>query len=269
MKDQPPVISEIEQRDVVMMTDVFNSIKLDKNIPIPLYYQLKMQILQLIENAVIQAGDLFPPENDLCELLNVSRPTIRQAFSELVNEGYINRYKGKGTFVSTPKVNDKFFSNLETFHDEMAEKGLKPNTVVIKLEKINGPHEANERLSLELNAPLIYLSRVRSVDRVPLVYVETFLPYNEYQKLMLVDFMANSLYDSLEKIYQIRVDRVRREFVAVNAHQKEAELLHTTRNKALSLVKTIAYSSNIPTPVEFSIARYRGDLNKFSVEVSR
>jgi GntR family transcriptional regulator len=86
---------------------------------------------------------------------------------------------------------------------------------------------------------------------------------------MKVDFTTNSLYHSLEKIYHIRVNRVHREFVAVNAHQNEAELLQTTRNKALSLVKTVAYSSDTPNPVEFSIARYRGDLNKFSVEVSR
>jgi GntR family transcriptional regulator len=251
------------------MTDAFNSIKLDKNTPVPLYYQLKLQMLALIEKSVIQAGDLLPPENDLCETLNVSRPTIRQAFTELVNEGYLARYKGKGTFVSTPKVNDRFFSKLETFHDEMVQKGLHPQTQVLKLEKISGPHEASERLDIPLNAPLLYLSRVRLVDSVPLVYVETFLPYESYAKLMDVDFMENSLYDSLEKIYHVRVNRVRREFVAVNAHQGEAELLQIARNKALSLVKTVAYSGDAPGPVEFSIARYRGDLNQFSVELSR
>ena len=251
------------------MTDVFNVIKLDKNTPVPLYYQLKIQVLQLIEKSVIQAGDLLPPENDLCEALNVSRPTIRQAFTELVSEGYLNRYKGKGTFVSTPKVNDRFFSKLETFHDEMVQKGLHPQTEVLKLEKINGPHEANERLDISLNAPLIHLSRLRSVDMVPLVYVETFLPYEDYAKIMNVDFAENSLYDSLEKIYHVRVNRVRREIVAVNARQNDAELLQIARNKALSLVKTVAYSSDAPGPVEFSIARYRGDLNKFSVELSR
>jgi GntR family transcriptional regulator len=253
----------------MFMTDAFNAIKLDKNTPVPLYYQLKTQVLQLIENAVIQAGDLLPPENELCEALDISRPTIRQAFTELVNEGYLNRYKGKGTFVSTPKVNDRFFSKLETFHDEMVEKGLNPKTLVVKLEKISGPHEANERLAIPLNAPLLYLSRVRSVDAVPLVYVETFLPYEDYEKLMRVDFTVNSLYDSLEKIYRVRVNRVRREFVAVNARQSDAELLQIARNKALSLVKTVAYSGGAPGPVEFSIARYRGDLNKFSVELSR
>jgi len=251
------------------VASIFDSIKLEKNIPIPLYYQLKKQILSMIEKAEIREGELLPPENDLCNMLNVSRPTIRQAFTELVNEGYLKRYKGKGTFVSTTKINDRFFSKLETFHDEMVEKGYNPRTLVVKLEVNKGPHEANERLILPLDAPLIYLSRVRSIDNTPLVYVETFLPYDEYKDLMKIDFTVSSLYDSLEKLYHRRVNRVRREFVATNSLQKEAELLHIARNKALCLVKTVAYSDDHPNPVEFSIARYRGDLNKFSVELYR
>lgn len=248
---------------------IAGSIRLDKNIPIPLYYQLKKQILSLIENSTIKEGELLPPENDLCAMLNVSRPTIRQAFSELVNEGYLNRYKGKGTFVSAPQINDGFFQKLATFHDEKSEKGYDPQTRVVKLEKILGPHEANERLNIPLDAPLIYLSRVRSADSIPLVYVETFLPFDEYKNIMQVDFSTNSLYDTLEELYNKRVKRVWREFFAVNASQKEAELLQTKRNKALVLAKTVAFLDSSSSPVEFSIARYRGDLNKFSVEVSR
>jgi GntR family transcriptional regulator len=243
------------------------SVKLEKNVPIPLYYQLKKQLLSLIEKGEIREGALLPPENELCERLSVSRPTIRQAFAELVNEGYLTRHKGRGTFVSRPKVEDRFFSKLETFHAEMEAKGFTPATEVLKLERIRGPHEANERLSLPLDAPLLYLCRVRSVDTVPLVYVETFLPYDAYDKLMLVDFRVNSLYDSLEKIYALRINRVRREFVSVNARQREAELLRIARNRAISLVKTVAYSGE--TAVEFSVARYRGDVNQFSVELFR
>ena len=254
-----------EQRNAVFSLD---SIRLDKNTPVPLYYQLKKQFLALIESASITEGELLPPENDLCEILKVSRPTIRQAFSELVNEGYLNRHKGKGTFVSKPRVEDQFFSKLETFYDEMVRKGFHPDTVVLKLEKVSGPNEANERLSIPLSTPLVNLSRVRSVDTVPLVYVETFLPHTEpYNKLMLVDFKVNSLYDSLEKLCGMRVNKVRREIMAVNAHRREAELLQIGRNKAICLVKTVAFSGD--TPVEFSIARYRGDINQFSVALSR
>jgi GntR family transcriptional regulator len=247
----------------------FRTIKLDKNIPIPLYYQLKKQLLSLIEDSSLKEGDTLPPENELCALLNISRPTIRQAFSELVIEGYLSRFKGKGTFVSKPKLEERFFSKLETFEEEMLSKGLTPYTKVIKLSKLTGPHEANERLKLPLDKPLLYLIRLRSVNEIPVVYLETFLPYEEYEKLMDVDFNTHSLYDSLEEIYNVRVNRVRREIEAINAPKKESELLNVTKNTALNLVRTVAYASPSPNPVEFSIARYRGDVNKFSVELYR
>jgi GntR family transcriptional regulator len=252
-----------------IMQSAYSSIKLDKSVPIPLYYQLKKQVLSLIENSVIKEGDMLPPENELCELFKVSRPTIRQAFVELVNEGYLTRHKGKGTFVSKPKVDDRFFSKLESFNAEMRSKGLTPHTRVITIKKTEGIHEVNDQLCIPLNTPILYLSRLRSVDKIPLVYVETFLSFEKYGKIMNVDLSINSLYDSLEKIYRIRVSRVRREIEAINAHRREAELLQIARNRAVSLVKTVSYSEDSPDPVEFSIARYRGDMNKFSIDVYR
>ncbi|MDR3077050.1 MAG: GntR family transcriptional regulator [Synergistaceae bacterium] len=248
---------------------LLDSVKLDKNVPIPLYYQLKSQVLAMIGDGVLHEGDILPPENELCAALDVSRPTIRQAFSELVAEGYLNRYKGRGTFVSKPKLDARFLSKLETFNGEMASKGLEPRTAVLALERMFGPCDANERLNIPLNEPLIYLSRIRYADGVPLVYVETFIPYERYKRLMDVDLGENSLYDSLEKLYGVRVNRAEREIEAVNAKKSEADLLRIEKNKAISLVKTVAYSDGLLTPVEFSVARYRGDLNKFSVVTYR
>jgi GntR family transcriptional regulator len=250
------------------MERLFNSIKLDKNVPIPLYYQLKRQIHTLIDTAVLKDGDMLPPENELCEFLDVSRPTIRQALSELVSEGLLNRYKGKGTFVSKPKVEERFFSKLESFNKEMISKGLTPTTKVFVLEKLSGPQEANEKLGIALDAPLIHLNRLRLADNIPLVIVDTYLPFEQYGKLMKVNFAVNSLYDSLEKLCKVRINRVQREIEAINAGAKEAELLQISKNKALSLVKTIAYSDDA-SPVEFSVARYRGDMNKFTVDIYR
>ena len=243
------------------------SVKLDKNIPVPLYYQLKNLVLDMIGEGSLKEGDLLPPESELCAALDVSRPTIRQAFGELVSEGYLNRYKGRGTFVSKPKLDARFLSKLETFNDEMRSKGLKPSTTVLKLERMSGPCEANERLSIQLDSPLLYLGRVRFADGVPLVYVETFLPYERYSALMEVDFGESSLYKSLERLCGVRINRAHRQIESVNARKSEAELLQIATNKAVSLVKTVAYSDD--TPVEFSVARYRGDLNKFSVVTYR
>jgi GntR family transcriptional regulator len=255
------------QGDISGVAQVMSAVKLDKNVPIPLYYQLKKQVISFIESGVLKEGDLLPPENTLSDLLDVSRNTIRQAFGELVGEGYLNRYKGKGSFVNKPKVEVYFSTKLQTFNEEMDSKGYAHYTRVLDLRKLSGPGEANERLGISLDAPLIYLSRLRFAEGVPIIYVETFLPFEGYEKLMDVNFNDNSLYDTLEKICEIKISKVRREIEAASAHKKDAELLQITRNKPICFVKTLAYSNDIP--VEFSIGRYRGDFNKFSVDIFR
>ena len=55
---------------------------LHKDIPVPLYYQLKLQILADIREGRLKVGDMIQPECDLCRQLGVSRPTVRQAMSD-------------------------------------------------------------------------------------------------------------------------------------------------------------------------------------------
>ncbi len=72
---------------------------IDRNSPIPLYYQLKMLIKNKIEKGLYTPGDRIPTERALCEKYDISRAPVRQALSELVQEGYIRRQSGRGTFV--------------------------------------------------------------------------------------------------------------------------------------------------------------------------
>lgn len=249
--------------------EIINLITLDKNVPIPLYYQLKKQILDMIENSTLKSGDMLPAENDLCEALHVSRPTIRQAFRELMNEGYLIRYKGKGTFVATPKVKDRFLSKLGSFNQEMLDKGMTPTTDVLSLEKLPGSPEINEKLKLPFQASVICLERLRRADNLPMVLVKTYLPFDKYPRLLDIDFTENSLYSVLEQMYRVRVRHALREIEAVNAKRYEAELLEIALNQALCLVHTVSFADGMDQPVEYSIARYRGDATKFSVEIYR
>ena len=261
----------INYEDVFAIENYLNEIKLDKNTPIPLYYQLKSKVLALIKESRLREGDTLPPESEFCEALDISRPTVRQALNELVSEGYLNRYKGRGTFVSKPKVEEGFFSKLESFNNEMRSKNMTPHTRVLALEKRTGPNlsQAVEKLNLPMDSTLIYLSRLRSADNVPLVYVETYISYERYARLMDVDFGNKSLYDSLRDLYNVNVNHVRREIEAVNSRRKEAGLLKITVGKAIHFVKTVAYDDSLGFPVEFSVARYSGELNKFTLDVYR
>ena len=81
---------------------------IDKNIPLPLYYQLKQIIINLIDDGVYKEDETIPTEHELIEKYQLSRTTVRQALNELVTEGYLYKRKGVGTFVSsTKKINDQ------------------------------------------------------------------------------------------------------------------------------------------------------------------
>ena len=241
---------------------------LQKDTPVPLYYQIKKSILKAIQDGRLKGGDMLPSELEFCDQCGVSRPTIRQALSELVADGYLYRMKGRGTFISIPKIEDRFLNKLQSFNQEMQQKGLRPSTKVLKICEISGKEAINEKLGLAPEDSLIYLERLRYANDEPIVYLETYLPYETCKGLLDENLEELSLYGLLQQRHGLHVVRVMREIEAINASAREASLLGISKNKALCLVRTVAYAER-DVPVEYSVARYRGDRNKFSVELQR
>jgi len=81
-----------------------SSYKIDKTSPIPLYYQLKEILSKWIK--------------ELCEIFQVSRSVVRQALGILMNEGFINRQRGRGTYIAKPKIEEHFISRLIGFYQK-------------------------------------------------------------------------------------------------------------------------------------------------------
>ncbi len=236
--------------------------------PLPLHYQLNQLLCSAIASGELKPGDCLPPEVELVEQLGVSRATVRQAISGLVNNGLLYRRKGKGTFVATPKIDGGFFAKLESFHQEMIEKGLTPSTQVLQWEQVAPVQEINTILEIPQDQPLLRLRRLRFANNAPVVQVDTYLSAQQFGGLLERDMEKESLYQLLESIYHQPVIRARRSIEAVIARPEEAKYLETEPGSALFLVKTVAYSTG-PAPVEYSIARYRGDNNKFTIELTR
>jgi ABC-type glycerol-3-phosphate transport system substrate-binding protein len=73
---------------------------IDKNSPMPIYYQLKEMIKKRIERGEYKPGDRLPTEIELCSQFDISRTPVRQALNELNYEGIVFRRPGLGTFIS-------------------------------------------------------------------------------------------------------------------------------------------------------------------------
>jgi ABC-type glycerol-3-phosphate transport system substrate-binding protein len=73
---------------------------IDRTSAVPIYHQLKSLIRSRIENGHWRPGDRLPTEHEFCELYGISRAPVRQALSELAQDGLLRRRAGLGTFVS-------------------------------------------------------------------------------------------------------------------------------------------------------------------------
>lgn len=235
---------------------------------IPLYYQLMQLFRQQIEEGEYQPGDSFPSENELCERFGVSRPTVRQALNELVREGLLHRVKGKGTFVSAPKIQQDFMQKLVSFTEEMEQKGLKGTTRVLSLQVVAASKSVAAHLSLAIEEPVFQLERLRFINDEPIVVVTTYLPQKYCPNLIQQDLNNLSLYKTLEAQYGIRISRARRILEAIAATEEYAKLLEIEVGAPIQLSRTVAWDQ-YNRPIEFSIARYRGDRSQFTIDLIR
>src|SRR6185312_1203483 len=125
---------------------------------LPLYYQVERDMRHRIESGVWQAGQQIPSEKELCALYDVSRITIRQAISALVDEGLIVRERGRGSFVRSPVITAGG-RGLTSFSDEMAVLGMRPGGRVVSLRREPAPPEIAAKLQLAAGDPIVIIRR--------------------------------------------------------------------------------------------------------------
>ncbi|MCX8130613.1 MAG: GntR family transcriptional regulator [Clostridia bacterium] len=246
----------------------FLSKPLNKNIPIPLYYQLKEILLEYINEHHTDTECPIPTEVELSHHFDVSRPTVRQAINELVVEGYLFRIKGKGTFISKPKINQDFLLVLDSFNNEMRKKGFKPSTKVLSTEIVQSDEHISHALKTPLGSKIIKLSRLRFANEDPIVFVVTYLPYEKCPDIMSKDLENNSLYEILENEYSLVISSVTRHLESKLAGEYDSDLLAIEKGAPIQFFESIAHLAD-STPIEYSLAKYRGDRNKFTFVLER
>ena len=240
--------------------------KLDKTTPVPLYYQLKELIMMEIQRGDYPKGSMIPTESELSKMFGLSRTTVRQAIAELVKEGWLYRVRSKGTFVSRPKVNQDFIQKLESYNEQIRRTGRTPHTEVLDFDIVPATSEVAEHLGIQPGDKVIYLYRKRYADDEPIVILKTYLPYERCSFLMGHNFEKESLYAVLSQDDSVKVYCVKRLVEAIEATADDAEKLNMKKGKPIQFFTSVGCNA-YGQPIEFSLARYRGDRSSFEVTV--
>lgn len=241
--------------------------KLDKNTPIPLYFQLKNIILSDIEKGNFATGDSIPTENEMAEFYHISRSTIRQAIAELVQEGWLVRKASKGTFVTVPVQDSSYIRSFEPFYQQVTRLGKVPRTELIDLSVITPPAEIAVKMKLSQEQKVISMFRRRFADEVPMVTIQNFIPYESCSFILSQDFKTNSLYELLMSRPETQIDNTKTLVSASTSTTEDIRLLEVKLPTPMLCFHTISTTKD-QTIVDFAFSRYRGDLNKFEINDS-
>jgi GntR family transcriptional regulator len=192
---------------------------------IPLYYQLISIIKRNLSVGLLKPGDIIPSEAELCEALGISRSTVRQAIGELESEGLVVRRRGKGTFISEPKLY-RTVEDIYSFTSEMRAMGLSPSSDVRGFESIIPSDDVAKALDLKDPALNVYrIVRLRCANGEPLLLETTFIPKHFLPGLTREDVERGSLYTLLVEKAQMKPEVAEETYETMVIDEKTAQLL--------------------------------------------
>lgn len=232
----------------------------------PRHLTIQQDLLKKIQSGVYPQGQLIPKECELTEIYQVSRPTVRQAIQQLVNDGYLERRKRRGTIVKQQKISQEFTHIIESYDSEMNRKGLHPKTKVLtfKLDKANADIANN--LQINEYEDVYKLVRLRYAESKPVVLVTTYLPAKLLPNFINNDFTQEKLYSVLQKM-DFPILQIRRKLEVLKADETTSDLLDIEAGDPIFYFHSIAFTSD-RIPIEYSISKYRGDINSFVFELN-
>ena len=241
--------------------------KVDKDSPVPLYYQIKNIISEMIENEELTADEVVPTQRELCEYHGISRMTANKAIASLVNEGLLYRERGKGTFVVKKKEKHPLH-NLLGFTEDMQRRGMSIDTKIISFQRKPATKKLQHDLQLEEQQDVFEITRLRSANGEPYAIETAYLPTALCEGLTEKLLENNSLYNILEKQFGLQLEHASQTIEPILVNDYESQMLDIKQKTLALMFSRLTYTKkNVPFEVTKSI--YRTDRYKFEITLKR
>lgn len=241
---------------------------LDKGSPTPVYIQIQEELKRWIEQEEYLVGTAIPPERELTELFGVSRMTVRHAVTMLVNEGLLQREKGRGTFVAVPKIKvEKPLTGLTGFTEDMRSRGLIPSSRLIGFESVFPEADIAKELHIGTDEKVFRVERIRYADAIPMAIEQSYLPASLLPG-MKENQLHRSLYTLIEQEWGLSINHAIQRIEAALVKKEDAKLLQIDAASAVLKINRIGYLSD-ETPFEAVRSVYRADRYTFTVDMWR
>lgn len=231
---------------------------LDRNGPVPLYFQISSRLERAIREGIIPAGTRLENEISIGEKLGISRPTVRRAIQELVDKGLLVRRRGIGTQVVPTRVNRPV--ELTSLHEDLTRVGIIPTTKVLSIEQVPADHIVAEELGIPLGTEVTQIRRLRYADGNPMAILVNLLPPG-FADISLADLQKQGLYDLLRS-RGVTIKIANQTIGARRTHGDENALLDLAKGSPVLTMQRVAFDHS-GKAIETGHHCYRPDLYAF------
>jgi GntR family transcriptional regulator len=235
---------------------------------VPKYFQLASILRQKIDEGEWAPRSAIPSERQLEGLYHLSRTTIREAIDQLVQQGYLYREHGRGTFVSPQKL-QKGWMELTSFSEDLLKRGMQPGQIILTLETLVPSPKVLQRLELAPGSLVTRIERVRLGNDIPIGLQTSYLALPAGQSIAREELeRSGSLYRILSERFHLYPTEADETLEVTVASPEEARLLGVGIGAPLLLSERVTFSQE-RRPVEFVKILYRGDKYRYFTHLKR
>lgn len=228
----------------------------------PIYVTIRDSIKHRVDEGVWTIGDRLPSERDLAEEFAVSRMTLRQAVSLLVDEGVLERRVGSGTYVASRRVQEKM-RGTTSFTEIVTSQGKAASSRLISYQKKLASETEMHQLGLTVKDYVIRMERVRYADGLPVVYEVASIPeklIRGVDKKAVTEHFFQTLIDS-----GYAIGKSQQTIYAKTASDRVAAYLGLQKGHAILALTQVSYFTD-GQPFEYVRSQYVGDRFEFYLE---
>ena len=231
---------------------------------VALHHQIKEDLFLHLRSGRWPPGAELPTEEVLCRHYGVSRGTVRRAIADLVTDGYVERHRGKGTYVSQPKLESGVVGSYSRFR--VVGPPLDPGGRVLFCRRVRAAKDVASMLQVDAGSPLWNLERVRFTKGTPVSVQTSFLPVALCPDLSRQPLKTQHLIDVLRDVYGVHLSSAIETIDPTVADGYAAKQLGIRVRTPLFQIERTTYTVSNAV-AEYRRAVLRGDIYRYRIEL--
>ena len=238
---------------------------------IPLHIQIRESLKAQIAQKLLTPGQKLPSEDELAAKYSVSRMTVRQGLTSLIDDGLLYRQHGIGTFVSNSDV-ERDHRRLTNFFESCRRQGKEASAQLLQFEVIPVGRTVAESLQITTGDLVIRIVTLRAIDGKPVTLHDAQLPVALFPQLQIANpqelqLESRHVWELIED-YGYALSHVTEQLEAQVADEYLAGLLNISVGSPILYGARVAYATN-GTPLKYADCYNRGDKVSLTVELLR